>query len=215
MGTQWCQPRDREGLPRRCLSGDPSDGGSPRASRQSPRQATGLRTGQMGVQTIAQPNPQPAPTRGGDEGWAAEQPGETRQQAHPHVSRCYCWASATQAAPGLPWEEGASDREEDGGQAHPLRGTRAADRTRPQSTATGEASAQDTRTLGRRGKQHPARSLLLTGTSLEEEVCDAKMLLLLSRFSRVRLCATPPGSPIPGILQARTLEWVAISSCNA
>ena len=24
--------------------------------------------------------------------------------------------------------------------------------------------------------------------------------------------STPPGSPIPGILQARTLEWVAISS---
>ena len=24
---------------------------------------------------------------------------------------------------------------------------------------------------------------------------------------------SPPGSPIPGILQARTLEWVAISSC--
>ena len=32
------------------------------------------------------------------------------------------------------------------------------------------------------------------------------LLLLLSRFSRVWLC-----SPVPGILQARTLEWVAIS----
>ena len=38
--------------------------------------------------------------------------------------------------------------------------------------------------------------------------------LLLSHFSRVQLYATPetdgspPGSPIPGILQARTLEWV-------
>ena len=45
------------------------------------------------------------------------------------------------------------------------------------------------------------------------------LLLLLSRFSCVRLCATPysspPGSPIPGILQARTLEWVAISFSNA
>ena len=43
--------------------------------------------------------------------------------------------------------------------------------------------------------------------------------LLLSRFSRVRLCdpidGSPPGSPIPGILQARTLEWVAISFSNA
>ena len=44
------------------------------------------------------------------------------------------------------------------------------------------------------------------------------LLLLLSRFSRVRLCnpvdGSPPGSPIPGILQARTLEWVAISFSN-
>ena len=45
------------------------------------------------------------------------------------------------------------------------------------------------------------------------------LLLLLSCFSRVRLCdpidGSPPGSPIPGILQARTLEWVAISFSNA
>ena len=41
----------------------------------------------------------------------------------------------------------------------------------------------------------------------------------ISRFSRVRLCdprdGSPPGSPFPGILQARTLEWVAISFSNA
>ena len=45
------------------------------------------------------------------------------------------------------------------------------------------------------------------------------LLLLLSHSSRVRLCdpidSSPPGSPIPGILQARTLEWVAISFSNA
>ena len=45
------------------------------------------------------------------------------------------------------------------------------------------------------------------------------LLLLLSHFSRVRLCdsidGNPPGSPVPGILQARTLEWVAISFSNA
>jgi len=45
-------------------------------------------------------------------------------------------------------------------------------------------------------------------------------MLLLSRFSRVRLCATPQtaahqDSAVPGILQARTLEWVAISFSNA
>ena len=45
------------------------------------------------------------------------------------------------------------------------------------------------------------------------------LLLLLSHFSCVRLCdprdGSPPGSPSPGILQARTLEWVAISFSNA
>ena len=46
----------------------------------------------------------------------------------------------------------------------------------------------------------------------------AKLLLLLSHFSRVRLCdptdGSPPGSAVPGFLQARTLEWVAISFSN-
>ena len=50
-------------------------------------------------------------------------------------------------------------------------------------------------------------------------VISLLLLLLLSRFSRVRLCdpigGSPPGSPIPGILQARTLEWVAVSFSNA
>ena len=45
------------------------------------------------------------------------------------------------------------------------------------------------------------------------------LLLLLCRFSHVRLCSpidgSLPGSAIPGILQARTLEWVAISFSNA
>ena len=44
------------------------------------------------------------------------------------------------------------------------------------------------------------------------------LLLLLSRITRVQLCdrrdGSPPGSPVPGILQARTLEWVAISFSN-
>ena len=30
-----------------------------------------------------------------------------------------------------------------------------------------------------------------------------------------RIDGSPPGSPIPGILQARTLEWVAISFSSA
>ena len=45
------------------------------------------------------------------------------------------------------------------------------------------------------------------------------LLLLRSRVSCVRLCVTPydslPGFSVPGILQARTLEWVAISFSSA
>ena len=44
-------------------------------------------------------------------------------------------------------------------------------------------------------------------------------MLLLSLQSCLTLCdpidGRPPGSPVPGILQARTLEWVAISFSNA
>ena len=42
------------------------------------------------------------------------------------------------------------------------------------------------------------------------------LLLLLSSFSRVRLCETPEmaahQAPLSEILQARTLEWVAFPS---
>ena len=46
------------------------------------------------------------------------------------------------------------------------------------------------------------------------------LLLLLSRYSRCpTLCdsidSSPSGSPVPGILQARTLEWVAMSFSSA
>ena len=44
------------------------------------------------------------------------------------------------------------------------------------------------------------------------------LLLLLSRFSPTPcdpIDGSPPGPTVPGILQARTLEWVAISSSNA
>ena len=60
------------------------------------------------------------------------------------------------------------------------------------------------------------KSFLPFGTSRNKDRSHMLMLLLLlSRFSRVRLCdpidGSPPGSPVPGILQARILEWVAIS----
>ena len=45
------------------------------------------------------------------------------------------------------------------------------------------------------------------------------LLLLLNRVSRVRLCdpidVSPPGSPVPGVLQGRTLEWATISFSRA
>ena len=45
---------------------------------------------------------------------------------------------------------------------------------------------------------------------------DAHFLcLLLSYFSCGQLCATPPGSAVPGILQARTWDWVAIAFSKA
>ena len=55
---------------------------------------------------------------------------------------------------------------------------------------------------------------------LKSTLLHCMCLLLLSHFSRVQALGdptdgSPPGSPVPGILQARTLEWVAISFSNA
>ena len=53
---------------------------------------------------------------------------------------------------------------------------------------------------------------LLTGTPLAATAAK-------SLQSCPTLCnpidGSPPGSPVPGILQARTLEWVVISFSNA
>ena len=42
-----------------------------------------------------------------------------------------------------------------------------------------------------------------------------KRHLLLGRRAMTNIDSSPPGSPVPGILQARTLEWVAIFFFNA
>ena len=52
---------------------------------------------------------------------------------------------------------------------------------------------------------------------------NIQMVAAAAAAKSLQLCPTlcdprdgsPPGSPIPGILQARTLEWVAISFSNA
>ena len=59
-------------------------------------------------------------------------------------------------------------------------------------------------------------NLLLDSNTLSQDAAAAAAKLLQSCPT---LCdpidGSPPGSPIPGILQARTLEWVAISFSNA
>ena len=52
---------------------------------------------------------------------------------------------------------------------------------------------------------------------------DIRVAAAAAAAKSLQLCLTlcdpidgsPPGSPVPGILQARTLEWVAISFFNA
>jgi len=58
-------------------------------------------------------------------------------------------------------------------------------------------------------------------TSLFKKVIPATAAAAAAKL--LQLCPTlcnptdgsPPGSPVPGILQARTLEWVAIAFSNA
>ena len=60
---------------------------------------------------------------------------------------------------------------------------------------------------------HEIKKRLLLGrrvmTNLESEVAQLCPTLCDP------IDSSPPGSPVPGILQARTLEWVAISFSNA
>ena len=58
--------------------------------------------------------------------------------------------------------------------------------------------------VGRRSEKKQIRMLKDTAESLQSclTLCDP-------------IDGSPPGSPVPGILQARTLEWVAISFSNA
>ena len=58
------------------------------------------------------------------------------------------------------------------------------------------------------------------GSDGKESACNAGAAAAAKSLqSCPTLCdpmgGSPPGSPVPGILQARTLEWVAISFSNA
>ena len=58
---------------------------------------------------------------------------------------------------------------------------------------------------------------------MEGEISEVLLLLSTTTTTSLQSCPTlcnpidgsPPGSPVPGIFQARTLEWVAISFSNA
>ena len=75
-------------------------------------------------------------------------------------------------------------------------------------------------------------NLIVINVLTLEKYSDSHKCYTLAKLQRhlaaaaaksLQLCPTlcdprdgsPPGSPIPGILQARTLEWVAISFSNA
>ena len=70
----------------------------------------------------------------------------------------------------------------------------------------------------------PGFLVLFSGRTIEKyfysiyvEAVSEKIVKVL--VTQLYLCdpmdGSPPGSPVPGILQARTLEWIAISFSNA
>ena len=66
---------------------------------------------------------------------------------------------------------------------------------------------------------HEIKGHLLLGRKAMTNLAAAATVAAKSLQSCPTLCDpiddSPPGSPVPGILQARTLEWVAISFSNA
>ena len=67
--------------------------------------------------------------------------------------------------------------------------------------------------------QLPRPGLAYSGFTLHALCFLSSAAAAKSRQSCLTLCdpidGSPPGSPVPGILQARTLEWVAISFSSA
>ena len=69
----------------------------------------------------------------------------------------------------------------------------------------------------------PVHTMFLGLTYVYHVMVILASLLMYAAAKLLQSCPTlcdptdgsPPGSPVPGILQARTLEWVAISFSNA
>ena len=66
-----------------------------------------------------------------------------------------------------------------------------------------------------RDPPHPFCVLMAVPSSWETPAAAAVKSLQLCPTLCDPIDGSPPGSPVPGILQARTLEWVAISFSNA
>ena len=70
---------------------------------------------------------------------------------------------------------------------------------------------------------NPLRNGTILLLLLVLELLDPESLVRRPAAMSLQSCPTlcnpidgsPPGSPVPGILQARTLEWVAVSFSNA
>ena len=63
--------------------------------------------------------------------------------------------------------------------------------------------------------RHKAQDLEQLGRQAAAAAAAAAKLLQPCPTLCDPIDVSPPGSPVPGILQARTLEWVAISFSNA
>ena len=70
-------------------------------------------------------------------------------------------------------------------------------------------------TLHRVAKSKTQLKLLRLNMNLHEPATAAAKSLQLCPTLCDPIDGGPPGSPVPGILQARTLEWVAISFSSA
>ena len=85
--------------------------------------------------------------------------------------------------------------------------------TKKQFVQLREEQGRDAHTLGEKGCGHPPEKG--SKEAVKSFIQDSSLLAAKS----LQLCPTlcdpidhsPPGSPVPGILQARTLVWVAIS----
>ena len=101
----------------------------------------------------------------------------------------------------------------------PNSGHRSTDWAQGQSPSTGRVGESGRERPGALGREGPGTDPLERAPALPANLPSKSLSEVKSLQSCPTLCdpmdGSPPGSPLPGILQARTLEWVAISSSNA